>query len=562
MLSIELKADIRRLWDSFWSGGIANPLTAIEQITYLVFLKRLEDLDNYHVNEAMKIGQYYISIFNDADFCRWSYIKQISGEVRLDHIQKKVFNWMKEVAVEMGFEYMKDAIFVIPSPNLLDKAIEIIDDLFIPSQNQDTLGDIYEYLLSEIAEAGKNGQFRTPRHIIRAMIDLVNPQLGERIADPACGTGGFLVNAYQHILKINTNDSIIRFEADGSQINAIGDLLTDEQKNNLRSNTLYGWDFDQTMVRLGWMNMVLHGLLKPKINYADTLGERFNKQLSIRGGNIGKFDILLANPPFAGNIDKSDIGESLRWLDTNKTELLFIELIMQLLGEKGRAAVIVPEGVLFGSAKAHIALHKKLIANNNLIAIISLPGGVFQPYTGVKTSILVFEKGSQTRKVWYYEVAADGLSLDSKRIGQYEKSDLFDLIIKYRLRIKGQNPAFINNIVWQEWLKLDFDAISRSYFQPISSSMENDDMQNSTSELLLLKRIIRKPDYFNDKEPKSWETTVESIENNNWNLSASRYKPFILSSIDYESPIEMITDLKSLEHEISESLNDLLNMMR
>jgi type I restriction enzyme M protein len=562
MLSIELKADIRRLWDSFWAGGIANPLTAIEQITYLVFLKRLEDLDNYHVNEAMKIGQYYPTIFDNADFCRWSYIKQISGEVRLDHIQKKVFNWMKEVAVEMGHEHMKDAIFVIPSPNLLDKAIEIIDDLFIPSQNQDTLGDIYEYLLSEIAEAGKNGQFRTPRHIIRAMIDLVDPQLGERIGDPACGTGGFLVNAYQHILKINTNGSTIRFEADGSQINAIGDLLTDEQKKNLRSNTLYGWDFDQTMVRLGWMNMVLHGLLKPKINYADTLGERFNKQLSISGGNIGNFDILLANPPFAGNIDKSDIGESLRWLDTTKTELLFIELIMQLLKEEGRAAVIVPEGVLFGSAKAHIALHKKLITNNNLIAIISLPGGVFQPYTGVKTSILVFEKGSQTRKIWYYEVAADGLSLDSKRIGQYEKNDLFDLIIKYRLRIKGQNPSFINNTLWQKWLELDFDAVNRSYFQPIISSRENEDIQNSTNELLLLEDIIRKPDYFNDKEPKSWETTVESIENNDWNLSASRYKPFILSSVDYESPIKIITDLKSLEHEISESLNDLLNMMR
>ena len=414
MLSTKLKADIRKLWDAFWSGGIANPLTAIEQITYLVFLKRLEDLDNINANETNEMGKTYYSIFSDAEDCRWSYIKQLSGENRLNHIQNRVFNWLKNIAGEMGQEQMRDAVFIIPSPNLLEIAVGIIDDLFIPSRNQDTLGDIYEYLLSEIAEAGKNGQFRTPRHIIRAMIELVDPRLGEKIADPACGTGGFLVNSYQHILKTNTRKNILLFETDGSPIKAVGDLITDEQRRLLKNDTLFGWDFDQTMVRLGWMNMIQHGLTKPMIKYADTLGEHFNNQLRSRGGDVGDFEVIFANPPFAGNIYESDIGESLRWLGATKTELLFIELILQLLKEGGRAAVIVPEGVLFGSTNAHIALRKKLIRNNELIAIISLPNGIFQPYTGVKTSILVFKRGGNTRRVWFYEISEDGLSLRCK----------------------------------------------------------------------------------------------------------------------------------------------------
>ena len=270
MLSPKLKDRIRELWNRFWSGGIANPLTAIEQITYLVFLKRLEDLDDQRAREASEAGREYKSIFSpDGEAYRWRNIKQLHGDELLNHVRGPVFEWLK--TIEGAKERMRDAIFVIPSANLLRGAIDTIDKLFVPSRNQDTLGDIYEYLLSEIAEAGKNGQFRTPRHIIRVMCDLVNPQFGERICDPACGTGGFLVNTYQHILKNYTSADVLEFEADGSPLNLIGDQLNSEQHDELRRNHLYGFDFDRTMVRLGWMNMILHGLENPQVAYYDTL---------------------------------------------------------------------------------------------------------------------------------------------------------------------------------------------------------------------------------------------------------------------------------------------------
>ena len=441
--------DIQKLWDAFWSGGISNPLTAIEQITYLVFLKRLEDLDNLAVRQATRRASIYDQAYSvggtsyPGDDFRWSNISQRTGDDLFTHMRGPVFEWMKEMD-DADQERMRDAVFLIPNVNLLTRAMKTIDGLFVTERNQDTLGDIYENLLKEIAVAGKNGQFRTPRHIIRAMCDLVDPQYGESICDPACGTGGFLVNAYQHILKSHTSPDILRFAADGTPIDAIGDRLTPDQHEALRSNHLHGFDFDRTMVRLGWMNLIQHGLESPDIRYADTLGSIFNERVAEGGDLCESFDIVLANPPFTGSIDKSDVGPTLKPLDSTKTELLFVELILQLLKPGGRAAVIVPEGVLFGSTKAHKALRRKLVEENELRAVISLPGGVFQPYTGVKTSIIVVQKGGRTETVWFYDVAADGESLNAKRTPQPEKNDLWDLVLHYRLRQGMDAPAFVD----------------------------------------------------------------------------------------------------------------------
>lgn len=574
MLSRQLKRDIRQLWDHFWSGGIANPLTAIEQITYLVFLKRLEDL-------SQEPGR--ASEWNIPKECRWSYIKQLPAEECLKHVRGTVFDWLRELDIDDEGR-MQDAVFVIPNATLLRRAIDIIDRLFIASRNQDTLGDIYEHLLKEIAEAGKNGQFRTPRHIIRAMCDLVDPQYGERICDPACGTSGFLVNAYQHILKTNTSKDILQFEADGTPIRAVGDRLSSEQHAKLRQNSFYGYDFDRTMVRLGWMNMIQHGLEKPKANYANTLGSAFNKKLRSedsdditnfpffprkvlgkkpQSNEVGNFDVILANPPFTGSIDKSDIGESLRDLKTTKTELLFVGLILQLLRVGGRAAVIVPEGVLFGSTTAHKTLREKLVAENRLNAVISLPGGVFQPYTGVKTSILVFETGGKTDEVWFYEVAKDGESLDAKRNPRPQENDLWDMTLKYRLQFSDSAPAFVDGDTWKQWQEQEPKRKSFLYAKPIiaTEEIEADETENNEPEVISIP-IFQGVEPEELIEPKTWSASTEELPENGGNLSAGRYKPLTLTNEKFDPPAQIIGELKTLEQTIQTKLDLLLSLIK
>lgn len=551
MLSPELKTDIRKLWDRFWSGGIANPLTAIEQITYLIFLKQLEDEDN-----KRRDGNSIFDFPNGKTY-RWSYIKELPPEKCLNHVRGDVFNWLKNL--EGARERMRDAVFVIPNPNLLKGAIDIIDNLFITQRNQDTLGDVYEHLLGEIAEGGKNGQFRTPRHIIRAMCDLVDPQFGERICDPACGTAGFLVNAYLHILKNNTSPELLRFEADGTPINPVigdplGDILTPEQHKELRRNHFYGYDFDSTMVRLGWMNMIEHGMADPQINYADTLGKNFNQK--VKSGEMGNFDVVLANPPFTGSIDKSDIGESFKLFGTTKTELLFLELILQLLREGGRAAVIVPEGVLFGSTKAHKELRRKLVNENQLNAVISLPGGVFQPYTGVKTSILVFVKGGKTENVWFYEVEADGESLDAKRNPRPQQNDLWDMTLKYCLQFSQSAPAFVDGDTWRQWIEIESEARSFFYAQPNIAREELENSEGQKLEVALFQGL--RGEKLTDS--KTWCVTTDELSTNDGNLSAGRYKPLLVTSIQYAPPAQIISELKTLENQIQSRL-DLLQSM-
>lgn len=353
------------------------------------------------------------------------------------HVQTKVFPFLKELngSTSPFTKHMANAVFIMPKASLLVSAINIVEDIFKEIEKdategghafQDIQGDVYEMLLSEIATAGKNGQFRTPRHIIKLMAELVAPQLGQRIADPACGTGGFLLGAYQYILTDlvrQKGKKKIEKDEDGFERAAISAVLTQKVKSIL-DQSFIGYDIDTTMVRLGLMNMMMHGIDEPKIDYKDTLSKTYNED--------SQFDIIMANPPFTGNIDKGDINEGLQ-LPTTKTELLFVERIFTMLKMGGTAAVIVPSGVIQNSGKAFEALRKLIIERAELKAVIAVPSGVFKPYAGVSTAILIFTKGGETNHVWIYDMKADGYTLDDKR-NKIADSDLADIVLHYKTR--------------------------------------------------------------------------------------------------------------------------------
>src|SRR3990172_5821234 len=404
-----LKSKVDQLWNRFWSGGLSNPLTAIEQMSYLIFLKRLEDMDNARAAAARRRGESYKSVFRGNEKCRWSYWSQLPGDQMLKHVRDTVFDFLRSLGGETSTftQHMQDAVFIIPKASLLQEAVKIIDDMHIAEQNIDVQGDLYEYLLMQLTTAGKNGQFRTPRHIIRMMVKLVDPKVGERICDPAAGTAGFLVSAYEYILESNTSPEILTHDEEGKAHNLIGDKIANPKLHEfLKSRALSGYDFDATMVRMGALNLMLHGVDNPNFKYADALSKQFSEKQC--------YDVILANPPFKGSIDESDVNERFS-TKTSKTELLFVELIYDLLVTGGRASVIVPDGVLFGTSNAHIDLRKILIDNCKLEGIISMPSGVFKPYAGVSTAVLIFQKGGVTDKVWFYDMEHDGFSLDDKR---------------------------------------------------------------------------------------------------------------------------------------------------
>jgi len=469
----ELKSKIDQLWSKFWSGGISNPLTAIEQITYLLFMKRLDELDQKKQADAEFTGESYTSRFagdwiptehrdkSEAEqksfaiakrTLRWTEFKRMQAEEMLQHVQNKVFPFLKDLnGTASNFtHHMKNAVFIIPKPALLVEAIKTIDEIFevmevdsrVNNQAfQDIQGDVYEMLLSEIASAGKNGQFRTPRHIIKLMAELVQPQLGHRIADPACGSGGFLLGAYQYIvtqlaLKHGAKDLIP--DEDGFIRTSVSAGLNEKSKAIL-NNSLFGYDIDSTMVRLGLMNLMMHGIDEPLIDYKDTLSKSFTEE--------AVYDIVMANPPFTGSIDKGDINENLT-LGTTKTELLFVENIYRLLKKGGTACVIVPQGLLFGSGGAFKDLRQMLLDRCDLKAVITMPSGVFKPYAGVSTAILLFTKvwgakdnvsKAATEQVWFYEMVADGYSLDDKRSKQEGYGDLLDIFAKFHARNAEDN---------------------------------------------------------------------------------------------------------------------------
>ncbi len=472
----ELKSKIEQLWNKFWSGGISNPLTAIEQITYLLFMKRLDELDLKGQADAEWTGEEYTSKF-EGDWIppemrnrpedeqrpepkselRWCDFKNKPAEEMLQHVQNKVFPFLKDLnGTESNFtHHMKNAVFIIPKPSLLVEAVKTIDDIFEVMEKdskekgqafQDIQGDVYEFLLSEIATAGKNGQFRTPRHIIKLMADLVRPDVSAllrsspakpfKIADPACGTGGFLLGAYQYLvtqLAIESGTNDLPTDEDGFKRTSKAATLTTAVQAKLASS-LWGYDIDQTMVRLGLMNLMMHGIDEPHIDYKDTLSKSYTEE--------AEYDIVMANPPFTGSIDKGDINENLQ-LATTKTELLFVENIYRLLKKGGTACLIVPQGVLFSSGGAFKTLRQILVERCDLKAVITMPSGVFKPYAGVSTAILLFTKvwgpkdkvtQPATEHVWFYEMAADGYSLDDKRSKQDGYGDLQDIIARYHTR--------------------------------------------------------------------------------------------------------------------------------
>lgn len=462
----ELQTKINQLWNKFWSSGISNPLTAIEQITYLLFMKRLDELDHKRQADAEWIGEKFTSKFAgdwippeyrdkegaekyaiDKRTLRWSEFKRMQAEEMLQHVQTKVFPYLKDMnGAESNFtHHMKNAVFIIPKPALLVEAVKTIDEVFEVMEKdsqekgqafQDIQGDVYEFLLSEIATAGKNGQFRTPRHIIKLMAELVQPQLGNRIADPACGTGGFLLGAYQYIVtqlgsKAGANN--LEPDEDGFVRTSVAAGLTEKAQAVLQASLL-GYDIDSTMVRLGLMNLMMHGIDEPNIDYKDTLSKSYNEE--------AEYEIVMANPPFTGSIDKGDINESLT-LSTTKTELLFVENIYRMLKKGGAACVIVPQGVLFGSGSAFKALRQLLVERCDLKAVITMPNGVFKPYAGVSTAILLFTKvwgpkdkvtKPATEYVWFYEMQSDGYSLDDKRTKQEGYGDLQNIVVTYDAR--------------------------------------------------------------------------------------------------------------------------------
>jgi type I restriction enzyme M protein len=500
--SPEIKSKIDKLWNLFYSGGLSNPLASMEQLSYLIYMRRLEDMDVHQKANSQRRNQKYTSIFKGKENCRWSEWMHYDAESMLTHVREKVFPFIKELRAEGSFyaEAMKDAVFLIPKPSLIQEAVQIIDGLNLSAQGMDVQGDIYEYLLSEISQSGKNGQFRTPRHVIRMIVDMVDPKLGDRVCDPACGTAGFLIGAYNHILAANTDPESISYDEDGAPHNLIGDRIADKKKwDFLWNNSFFGYDFDSTMVRIALMNMVLHGIANPKISYADTLSKHF--------GERGRYDVILANPPFKGSIDRGDLSEDLRSGSTSskpKTELVFLNLFVKILVPGGRCGVIVPDGVLFGSSNVHVETRKMLIEKCGLQGVVSMPSGVFKPYAGVSTAVLLFTKGEKTDKIWFYDMEADGYSLDDKRT-KIEQDDIPNILKEWRQRNKNSND---------------------------------------------------------DRTAKHFLIPVDEIVKNNYDLSINRYKETKHEEVAHRPPKEILIDLSKLEEELQKGINELEGMLK
>jgi type I restriction enzyme M protein len=431
MITGELRSRIDKLWEEFWTGGIANPLTVIEQITFLMFSRLLDIVEQTNERKAGLSGKEFKRQFGpDQQHLRWSQFKNLGASEMLPLVRDQVFPHFRTTAVDGATfgEYMKDAQLLIQKPSLLVSAVNMINDL--PLGNADTKGDLYEYLLSKLTTAGINGQFRTPRHIIRFMVDLLEPTPQETVGDPACGTGGFLVGVMEYLTEKFTSPQAVLTDAEGNKT-FTGDLL-EPHRDHIRKGMFHGFDFDATMLRIASMNLMLHGVEAPDIHYQDTLSNSFPDNFP--GHAKDSLNVILANPPFKGSLDYEDVQAALlSKVKTKKTELLFIVLILRMLKLGGRSATIVPDGVLFGSSTAHVALRQMLLDENQLEAVISLPSGVFKPYAGVSTGILVFTKGGRTDNVFFYDVQTDGFSLDDKR-DPIKDNDLPDALSRWNSR--------------------------------------------------------------------------------------------------------------------------------
>lgn len=514
MITGELKNQIDRLWLEFWQGGIANPLTVIEQITFLMFCRLLDINETRDEKRSKRTGMAFKRRFGEnQQHLRWSDFIHIEDPERLHTlVRDEVFKHIREHDKDSRFgDYMKDARLAIDKPSLLQKAVRMIDKL--PLESGDTKGDLYEYLLGKLTTAGINGQFRTPRHIIKLMVRMLDPKPNEVVADPACGTAGFLVAVLEYLLETYTSpEGVIREKVtlDNGKVEEqciyTGDKLDQEQWAHIKGRLFHGFDFDATMLRIAAMNLYMHGAEDPDIHYQDTLAQSFAEKFpkAERDG----FDIVLANPPFKGSLDEDTINPAiLRLVKTKKTELLFVAQILRMLKTGGRSATIVPQGVLFGSSTAHQALRKLLIEQNQLEAVINLPTGVFRPYAGVATAILIFTKGGSTDHVWFYDVKDDGFSLDDKRDRLYDSDFAGDL------------PKLL-----ETWKFRD---------KKMANSKKND----------------RTVAYF-------W-VSKEEIAESKFDLSINRYKAVKHVEEAYDPPEEILARMKSVEVEIMQEMEAL-----
>jgi type I restriction enzyme M protein len=517
MLTGEIRSQVDTIWNAFWTGGISNPLEVIEQITYLLFLRRLDDLHTLDENKANRtqkpIERRIFPAGNDEkdrpyEQLRWSRFKHLEAREMFDVVNDRVFPFLRTEFIS-GYgdgstyaHHMKDARFTIPTPALLAKVVDLLDK--VPMDDRDTKGDLYEYMLGKIASAGQNGQFRTPRHIIKLMLELTAPTPKDIICDPASGTCGFLVEAGEYLRS------------------HYPEIFRDAGlKAHFHQEMFHGFDFDNTMLRIGSMNMLLHGVENPDVVYRDSLAQG-------HAGEEEKYSLVLANPPFAGSLDYDNTAKDLlQIVKTKKTELLFLALLLRLLKTGGRAAVIVPDGVLFGSSKAHKDLRKILVEDQKLDAVIKLPGGVFKPYAGVSTAILLFTKTNSggTDAVWFYEVMADGWSLDDKRqpllaedkLGVVPKSELVD----------------------EEHLKNNLPDVLAQWVQ----------MQSPTAE--------ERP-----RTAQSFCVPKAEIAANGYDLSLNRYKEVVHEEVEHLPPLEVLQTLAELEEQIQQRMKDLDAMLR
>jgi type I restriction enzyme M protein len=508
MVTGELKRRVDALWTEFWQGGITNPLTVIEQITFLMYARLLDINEARDENREKRTGRPFTRRFKeDEQHLRWSQFRHLGAEEMLPVVRDEVFPHFKStVASGSSFaEFMKDAQLMIQKPSLLVKAVNMIHEL--PLTEGDTKGDLYEYLLSKLTTAGINGQFRTPRHIIKLMVDLLEPKPTDVIGDPSCGTGGFLVGVMEYLLEANTSPDAVIEESD-PETGAVeriytGDLLDDDDRKHIRSEMFHGFDFDATMLRIAAMNLMLHGVDDPDIHYQDTLATGFTDKFPKQASE--GFDIILANPPFKGQLDFEDVHSGLlRQVKTKKTELLFVALILRMLKTGGRSATIVPDGVLFNTSGAHRQLRQLLVDQNQLEAVISLPSGVFKPYAGVSTGILVFTRGGETKDVFFYDVQADGLSLDDKR-EKIDENDIPDCLARWRAR----DPA------------KDVDRTSNAFF-----------------------------------------VSIDEIRDAGYDLSRSPYEKRLRIEDDYDDPHVILERMTKLNDEIDRDLSALKEMLK
>ena len=415
MITGELKNKINALWEIFWTGGITNPLDVVEQMTYLMFIHDLDETDSRKAKESVMLGLSHRSIFEGNSQLKWSMFHDFPAERMYAVMQEQVFPFIKNLHGDRESayaRYMDDAIFKIPTPLMLEKIVTALDEIYdqmAQLRDGDVRGDVYEYLLSKIATAGVNGQFRTPRHIIKMMVELMAPGPDEVICDPACGTSGFLVAAGEYLKEHHREEIFFNREKKAHYMNAM----------------FHGYDMDRTMLRIGAMNMMTHGVDSPTIQYRDSLSDQNTDR--------EKYSLILANPPFKGSLDADIVSaDLLKLCKTKKTELLFLALFLKMLKVGGRCACIVPDGVLFGSSKAHKDIRRELVENHRLEAVISMPSGVFKPYAGVSTGVLIFTKTGHggTDQVWFYDMRADGFSLDDKRAPVAE-NDIPDIVARF-----------------------------------------------------------------------------------------------------------------------------------